>query len=106
MRTTLTSYTLGTNVEDLTYTGTANFVGNGNAENNHITGGAGNDKLNGNAGDDTLDGGTGSDAMTGGAGSDTYIVGAGDIVIEQPWSASTRCRPRSPATRWATTWRT
>jgi Ca2+-binding RTX toxin-like protein len=84
VRTTLTNYTLGANVEDLTYTGTANFTGNGNAENNRITGGAGADQLNGNAGDDTLDGGAGSDFMQGGAGNDTYVVGPNDMVIEQP----------------------
>jgi Ca2+-binding RTX toxin-like protein len=32
------------NVENLTYTGTANFNGTGNAENNVLTGGAGNDR--------------------------------------------------------------
>jgi len=37
--TALTSYTLRTNVENLTYTGTASFGGVGTAENNRITGG-------------------------------------------------------------------
>ncbi|MBB4583950.1 Ca2+-binding RTX toxin-like protein [Rhizobium aethiopicum] len=74
VRTALVSYTLGNNVENLTYTGSANFSGAGNALDNTITGGAGNDTLNGGAGADTL---------IGGAGNDTYIVdNAGDIVTE------------------------
>ncbi len=53
------------NVEHLTYTGTGNFAGTGNALANRIMGGAGNDFLNGGAGNDTL---------AGGAGNDTYGV--------------------------------
>ena len=92
VRTTLSSYTLGDNLENLTYTGTAAFTGTGNALDNVITGGAGgntlsggagNDTLIGGAGNDVLDGGTGADKMTGGAGNDTYIVDdAGDMVTE------------------------
>ncbi|WP_261335072.1 M10 family metallopeptidase, partial [Rhizobium leguminosarum] len=74
VRTALVSYTLGNNVENLTYTGSASFTGAGNALANTITGGAGNDVLNG---------GTGADSLIGGAGNDTYIVdNAGDIVTE------------------------
>ncbi|PDS94497.1 rhizobiocin, partial [Rhizobium sp. S9] len=74
VRTTLAGYTLGNNVENLTYTGSANFSGAGNGLANTITGGAGNDTLNGAAGADTL---------IGGAGHDTYIVdNAGDLVTE------------------------
>ena len=83
VRTTLTSYTLQANVEDLSYTGTSNFTGTGNAENNLITGGAGADNLNGGTGNDTLNGGAGGDLMAGGAGDDTYYVdAAGDLVNE------------------------
>lgn len=92
VRTTLASYTLGANVENLTYTGSSAFAGTGNALDNVLTGGAnggtllggaGNDTLIGGAGNDVLDGGTGADKMTGGAGNDTYIVDdAGDVVTE------------------------
>ncbi|MBY2998936.1 M10 family metallopeptidase, partial [Rhizobium leguminosarum] len=74
VRTTLAAYTLGANVENLTYFGTAAFVGTGNSLANTITGGVGND---------TLNGGAGADSLIGGAGNDTYIVdNAGDSVAE------------------------
>ncbi|PDT00614.1 RTX toxin, partial [Rhizobium chutanense] len=74
VRTALASYTLGNNVENLTYTGSASFTGTGNALANTITGGAGNDVLNG---------GIGADSLIGGAGDDTYIVdNAADSVTE------------------------
>ncbi|MGF6203552.1 peroxidase family protein [Pseudomonas laurylsulfatiphila] len=92
VQTSLNSYTLGTNVEHLLFTGTGNFTGNGNASNNVMTGGVGNDSLNGGAGNDTLlggagndilNGGTGNDAMIGGVGNDGYIVdSAFDLVVE------------------------
>ncbi|MFD1627601.1 beta strand repeat-containing protein [Azospirillum griseum] len=83
VRTTLASYTLAANVENLVYTGTVAFTGTGNTGNNAITGGAGNDSLTGDAGNDTLDGGAGADTLVGGTGNDTYIVDtAGDVVTE------------------------
>jgi Ca2+-binding RTX toxin-like protein len=83
VRTSLTSYTLGANVENLTFTGTAAFAGTGNALDNVITGGNGADTLNGGAGNDTLNGGGGNDHMTGSTGDDIYVVSAaGDIVTE------------------------
>ena len=74
--TALASYTLGTNVENLTYTGAGGFTGTGNTLANVITGGAGADTLD--------DGGVGgSDTLVGGAGDDTYIVAnAGDAITE------------------------
>ncbi len=81
------SYTLGSNVEHLTLTGTAalNGTGNGldntltgNSGNNILDGGAGNDTLDGGAGADTLIGGSGNDTLDGGAGADTLIGGSGD----------------------------
>ncbi|MDH1263226.1 peroxidase family protein [Pseudomonas sp. GD03944] len=83
VRTALGSYTLGANVEHLTYTGSGNFVGVGNGLDNVITGGIGNDVLSGAGGNDTLAGGAGNDVMMGGTGNDTYEVdGSGDLVVE------------------------
>jgi len=86
------SYTLASNVENLTLTGAANIdaTGNelnniliGNTGNNRLYGLAGNDTLTGNTGNDLLDGGTGADAMAGNSGDDTYVVdNAGDVVTE------------------------
>ncbi|NEK20789.1 hypothetical protein GR257_39480, partial [Rhizobium leguminosarum] len=45
VKTALAAYTLGANVENLVYTGTAAFAGTGNELANAITGGAGADTL-------------------------------------------------------------
>ncbi|WP_375739226.1 peroxidase family protein [Pseudomonas boanensis] len=72
--TTLASYTLGANIENLTYDGTGNFTGRGNALNNTLVGGSGND---------VLIGGGGADTMSGGLGNDVYeVTDAGDVVNE------------------------
>ena len=74
VRAALNSYTLGANVENLTFIGAGIFSGIGNALANTITGGAGND---------TLDGGAGADTLVGGAGDDTYLVDqSGDGITE------------------------
>jgi Ca2+-binding RTX toxin-like protein len=52
------------NVEKLTYTGTVNFVGTGNANDNIIIGGVGNDTFVGGAGADEFHGGAGTDTVT------------------------------------------
>ncbi|HEX8217569.1 MAG TPA: Calx-beta domain-containing protein, partial [Allosphingosinicella sp.] len=101
VKTALAAHTLAVNVENLTYTGSGDFVGTGNASANTIMGGVGNDTLwgldgndslkgglgvdtlHGGAGNDMLDGGAGADVMNGGAGNDTYTVDdAGDVVSE------------------------
>jgi Ca2+-binding RTX toxin-like protein len=77
------TYTLGTNIENLTLTGTAAINGTGNVLNNILIGNSGNNTLTGGAGNDRLDGGLGSDTMIGGTGDDTYVVNqAGDSVSE------------------------
>jgi Ca2+-binding RTX toxin-like protein len=75
--TTLLTYTLGANVENLRYAGAAAFAGNGNALDNVITGGNAGNKLDGGAGNDRLVGGTGNDSLLGGLGDDTFVGGAG-----------------------------
>jgi VCBS repeat-containing protein len=67
------SFSLRSNVEHLTLTGTA-VSGIGNLLNNRLTG---------NASDNVLKGGGGTDTMTGGLGNDTYYVDTlNDVVTE------------------------
>ncbi|MGK7865456.1 calcium-binding protein [Falsiroseomonas sp. E2-1-a4] len=75
------SWTLGTQIEKLNFTGSANLVGMGNELINRIAGNSGdnllmgldnNDNLLGGAGDDTLIGGAGRDLLTGNAGRDYF----------------------------------
>jgi Ca2+-binding RTX toxin-like protein len=67
------TYTLGTNVENLTLTGSSAINAIGNSKNNVITG---------NSAANTLDGGTGNDTLTGGSGDDIYITDGGDTITE------------------------
>jgi serralysin len=86
------SYTLSTNVENLTILtgfavdGTGNTLNNvitGSDLNNKLFGGTGNDTLIGLLGDDSLDGGTGSDILIGGGGNDAYVVdSSADLITE------------------------
>jgi len=74
VRTSLLSYTLGTHLENLVYTGGSSFTGTGNAAANQLTSGNG---------ADFLDGGAGADFMAAGAGHDTYVVdNVGDGISE------------------------
>ncbi len=68
------SYSLGTNVENLTLTGAGPLSATGNTLNNVITG---------NSGANLINGGLGADIMQGGLGDDTYIAdNVGDTAIE------------------------
>ena len=79
------SWTLGSNLENLTLKGSSAINGTGNALKNIIIGNAANNSLYGQAGNDTLDGGLGIDTLVGGTGSDTYIVDSTtDTITEYP----------------------
>ena len=76
-------WTLGTNLERLTLTGTSALNGNGNSLANLLTGNgaanrlsasSGNDTLSGGAGNDTLIGGSGFDRLTGSSGADLFVL--------------------------------
>lgn len=77
VETSLASYTLALNIENLEYTGGGSFTGNGNGLANAIVGGAFGDTLDGGDGDDTLAGESGNDTLIGGNGNDRLIGGAG-----------------------------
>ena len=78
--TTLSSYTIGATVENLTFIGASGFVGTGNAAVNAITGGAGND---------ILDGLVGADRLIGLGSDDTYIVDSVTKSITEAVAGST-----------------
>ncbi|MBP1861988.1 calcium-binding protein [Rhizobium herbae] len=79
------TYTLTSNVENLSLTGTGDISGKGNGLANAITGNSGkntlasaggNDILKGGSGDDRLIGGLGSDDLYGGSGKDSFVFGS------------------------------
>jgi Ca2+-binding RTX toxin-like protein len=73
-----TAFTLATNFENLTLTGSASVKGTGNSAGNLITGNIGDNALSGMAGDDTLVGGGGNDTLDGGSGADSLVGGDGN----------------------------
>ena len=82
VRTTLSSYTLGADVEQLTYTGKGAFTGAGTGLNIRLTGGDGGNKLTGADGRDVLTGGAGADSLVGGAGNDSFIGAFGKDTVD------------------------
>ncbi|HWQ37442.1 MAG TPA: putative Ig domain-containing protein [Burkholderiales bacterium] len=77
------SYTLTSEVENLTLAGEAAISGIGNSLDNVLLGNAASNTLSGGAGNDILDGAAGGDSMAGGAGNDVYVVdNSADVVIE------------------------
>jgi Ca2+-binding RTX toxin-like protein len=75
--TTVSNYTLGANLENLSWNTTGAFTGTGNALDNAITGGGSNDVLDGGDGNDTLRGQGGNDTLYGSDGDDLLIGGPG-----------------------------
>ncbi|HEX8223002.1 MAG TPA: calcium-binding protein [Allosphingosinicella sp.] len=86
--TTLTSYTLGSDVENLTsntssllaFHGIGNGLDNvlyGHGATDTLEGLGGDDTIRGNGGDDVLDGGANDDLLVGGSGADTLTGGSG-----------------------------
>jgi Ca2+-binding RTX toxin-like protein len=77
------SYTLGSNVENLTL-GYGAYVGYGNSESNVITGYYSNsyNYLYGYGGNDTLNGGYYNDYLNGGAGNDSLVGGYGNDTLD------------------------
>jgi Ca2+-binding RTX toxin-like protein len=72
------TWTLVSNLENLTLTGTANINGTGNVLNNVLVGNSGANALDGGSGNDTVDGGDGNDSLIGGSGDDTLLGGIGN----------------------------
>jgi len=76
------TYTLTTNLEDLTLQGTTAINGTGNDLNNSITGNTGNNILTGGLGNDTLTGNAGADTLIGGFGNDSLYLGLNDNAVD------------------------
>lgn len=79
------TYTLGSNVENLTLLGTSSINGTGNSLSNVLVGNSAANTLNGGTGNDVLQGMSGNDTLNGGAGNDNYLFGRGygiDTVVD------------------------
>lgn len=83
VKTGLTSYTLGSDLENLTGTNGAGATLTGNTARNLVSGAGGDDVLNGREGNDTL---------TGGGGADTFVfktaLGAGNVDLITDFNAA------------------
>jgi Ca2+-binding RTX toxin-like protein len=81
--TSLSSFDLSSaaNVENLVFTGTANFTGKASNNASTIIGAAGADNLQGGNGNDVLEGRGGNDVLQGGGGNDTLIGGSGNDTL-------------------------
>ena len=77
VRSSLASFTLANNLENLISIGAGATTATGNGAANLITGGLDNDTINGAAGNDTLNGGDGNDSLIGDIGADLLIGGIG-----------------------------
>jgi hypothetical protein len=77
----LPSYRLGRTIENLSFAGSGDFHGTGNAQSNNISGGEGNDVLDGRRGDDVLHGWDGNDTLVAGSGDDKLDGGYGNDVL-------------------------
>lgn len=73
------TYTLGSNLENLTLLGGNIINGTGNSLNNSLIGNSAANTLDGKDGNDYLDGGGGKDLIIGGLGNDTLDGSTGDI---------------------------
>lgn len=78
----LSSYTLGSDVENLSFNGSGAFAGTGNALANTIAGGAGADTLTGGGGNDTLTGGAGADLFTLKDVADSALGSGADVITD------------------------
>ena len=76
------TYTLTTNVENLTLQGTTAINGTGNDLNNSITGNTAANILTGGLGNDTLTGNAGADTLIGGLGNDSLYLGLNDNAVD------------------------
>ena len=88
------SFTLSADFENVTLTGSAYSIANGNGAANLMVGNLADNDLYGEAGNDTMDGGAGADWIYGGTGADWlyggteddifYVDGQADLVFENP----------------------
>ena len=81
------SYVLGSNVENLTLTGSAAINGTGNALANAITGNAAANRISAGAGSDSILAGAGNDTLNAGVGLDTVKGEAGSDLLQIDWTS-------------------